>query len=69
MLAAMLTKFSQLQSILENFLVFGAEIIYALALGTLQLDHVVLGHMNSFSRRNSLLSERVASEEDSLRIY
>jgi len=35
MRAAMLAKFRQLQSVLENFFIFSAEIIYALALGAL----------------------------------
>jgi hypothetical protein len=38
-------KLCELESVLQRFFVFGAEVVGTLAFGTLHLDHVVLGHI------------------------
>lgn len=42
---AVLTELAELEAGLQDLLVFRTVIIGALALGTFQFDHVVLGHI------------------------
>ena len=45
MLFAKLTKFRQLQTILQYLFIFGSEIIGMLAFLALHFHHVILGHI------------------------